>query len=345
MNELQQLPDMTPEEAQTKHAELKAIHSVARSMLLEMRDRKGWKALGYSSFAEYGEKEWGYGGQYLNRLATAARIQNIVTPIGVEEIPESHLRPLSKVPDADKSAVYEEAVERALAEGKNLGAKMKEETDAEYIEKNKSLQIKLESTEIMYSESSKQRDQLRDNQAKIIDAKVSEERAKLILENKQAIAQAKREAENAQDKLDKLKKEQDKAIKDGVFSEIQKRKTEIDQLEYRCESLKKQTSELRQTKSELDEEVGTLAVHKKSIKEIKENLTFISASFSEAFDTATMPPECLNDWKSIHYAVSQIKRQIGDLLERKSNIIDVSSLISNLNDIESTFGVSELVAV
>ena len=37
------LPNMTVEEATAKHQELKAIHGVARSILLEMRDRKGWK--------------------------------------------------------------------------------------------------------------------------------------------------------------------------------------------------------------------------------------------------------------------------------------------------------------
>lgn len=43
---LNRAPDMNLEEATAKHQELKAIHGVARSMLLEMRDRKGWKALG-----------------------------------------------------------------------------------------------------------------------------------------------------------------------------------------------------------------------------------------------------------------------------------------------------------
>ncbi len=55
-------------------------------------------------------------------MATASRIQQIIEPIGASDIPESHLRPLGKVPDADKSVVYGEAVERALDEGKKLGA-------------------------------------------------------------------------------------------------------------------------------------------------------------------------------------------------------------------------------
>ena len=250
-NELQQLPDMTLEEAQAKHAQLKSLESVMRSSLLEMRDRKGWKALGYSSWAEYGETEWGYGRQYLDRLATASRIQQIVAPIGAQ-IPETHLRPLGKVPDADKSAVYEEAVERALAEGKKLGAKMMEDTVADYMAKNSQLQKRIDWLEVDKVETTKQNDQLRNDLAFKVESKVeeriAESHALLIQENHQAIAEAKRIAENAQGKLEQLRKDQAKAIKDGVFSEIQKRKTEIDQLEYKVESLKKQTAELTQAR-------------------------------------------------------------------------------------------------
>ena len=97
---------MTVEEATANHQELKALHGVMRSRLLEMRDRKGWKALGYSSWEEYGQKEWGYERQYLNRLATASLIQSIVEPIGSKQILETHLRPLSQVPDDIKTQIW-----------------------------------------------------------------------------------------------------------------------------------------------------------------------------------------------------------------------------------------------
>ena len=111
MNQLVTLPDMNLEEATAKHQELKAIHGVARSMLLEMRDRKGWKVLGYSSWEEYGEKEWDYGRQYLDRLATASRIEYIIAPIGAKQIPESKLRPLNQVPDDIKKQIWDEVNE------------------------------------------------------------------------------------------------------------------------------------------------------------------------------------------------------------------------------------------
>ena len=68
-------------------------------MAPKMRDRKGWKALGYASWEEYEEKEWDYSRQHLHRLADAAKIQLTVSPIGDKQIPEGQLRPLTQVPD------------------------------------------------------------------------------------------------------------------------------------------------------------------------------------------------------------------------------------------------------
>jgi hypothetical protein len=102
------LPDMTFDEAQAKHTELKSLHSAMRLLLLEMRDRKGWLALGFESWEQYGEQEWGFTRQHLNRLATSAYIQNLVEPIGSEEIPESQLRPLTSVPDEAKIEIWQQ---------------------------------------------------------------------------------------------------------------------------------------------------------------------------------------------------------------------------------------------
>jgi hypothetical protein len=51
-----------------------------------MLDRKGWKALGYASWEEYGEKEWEFSVRQLNRLATAEVTQSVLGPIGPKEI-------------------------------------------------------------------------------------------------------------------------------------------------------------------------------------------------------------------------------------------------------------------
>jgi hypothetical protein len=338
MNELQQLPDMTLEEAQVKHAELKALESVMRSSLLEMRDRKGWKVLGYSSWAEYGETEWGYGRQYLDRLATASRIQQIVAPIGASDIPESNLRPLGKVPDADKSAVYEEAVERALAEGKKLGAKMMEDVVAEYFAKNQTMQQRLDWLEINKEAITQQNDQLRNDLATKVELKVneriSETRAMLILENQQALAEAKRIAENAKDELQRLKKDQEKAIKDGIFSEIQKRKTEIDQLEYRVESLQKQTADLIQARDLLDTENGIIKQHQDSIKDVGGAIQDIKAALYLANESGSIPIELMNTWHSLHAAFTELAKEFNAFCSRSSNgmVIDGNALASNSAD-------------
>jgi hypothetical protein len=40
--------------------------------------------LGFESWEQYGEQEWGFTRQHLNRLATSAYIQNLLEPIGSE---------------------------------------------------------------------------------------------------------------------------------------------------------------------------------------------------------------------------------------------------------------------
>ena len=340
-NELQQLPDMTLEEAQAKHAQLKSLESVMRSSLLEMRDRKGWKALGYSSFSEYGEQEWGFSQSYISRLTNAAAIQEKLNmPMGINDIPERTLRPLGKVPDADKSAVYEEAVERALAEGKKLGAKMMEDTVADYMEKNQTLQGQLENYQTMYSEASQQRDKLRKELTTSVESKVeeriAESRALLILENQQALAEAKRIAENAQGKLEQLRKDQAKAIKDGVFSEIQKRKTEIDQLEYRCESLQKQAEDLTQARDLLEKENGIVKQHLDSIGTIGESILDIKSALYLAEERGAIPVELINEWSELSYAISGLSKQFTTFCNQKSHVIDSSVLINGLTDLERT---------
>ena len=127
MSQLVTLPDMNLEEATAKHQELKAIHGVARSMLLEMRDRKGWKVLGFSSWEDYGDKEWDYSVRHLNRLATAFETQKSLGPMGLE-ISERQLRPLNQVPDDIKKQIWDEVNE----ENKVVTAKLIEEAVAKY---------------------------------------------------------------------------------------------------------------------------------------------------------------------------------------------------------------------
>lgn len=91
--------------------------NTTRYLLLDMRDRKGWKALGYESFVEYGEKELSFGSAYLYRLAEAAEISMQIgySPIGEKSPPESQLRPLTQVPEDIRKQIWDEATAKAEA--------------------------------------------------------------------------------------------------------------------------------------------------------------------------------------------------------------------------------------
>ena len=183
----------------------------------------------------------------------------------------------------------------------------------------------------------KQNDELRNRDQALIDAKVGEERAKLILENQDAIAQAKREAENAKAEIERLKKDQAKAIKDGVFSEIQKRKTEIDQLEYRCESLQKQTTDLSNARDLLEKENGIVKQHLESISTIGEAIQDIKSALYLAEERGAIPVELINEWSALNYALSGVSKEFVAFCNRESHaVIDGDSLISNLTDLERT---------
>lgn len=87
-----------------------------------MRDRKGWKALGYESFKEYGEKELGYQEAHIYRIVDAAEISLQIgysadSPIGESLPPESHTRPLKSVPEDVRKQIWDEATAKAEAEG------------------------------------------------------------------------------------------------------------------------------------------------------------------------------------------------------------------------------------
>ena len=126
---------MTREEAETTNRLIKHYVRNARLLLLEMRDRKGWKVLGYGSFEEYGEKEHGYGQAYIYRLAQVAEITLQISTIveKPEKIPASQIIPLAKVDPESRADVWQAAQERADA--KNDGkctARIVEEAVAEW---------------------------------------------------------------------------------------------------------------------------------------------------------------------------------------------------------------------
>ena len=136
MNELIQL-EMTPDEARETDRLIKRHINTTRYLLLDMRDRQGWKALGYESFVEYGKKSLGYEKGYLYQLADAGEISiqlgySQESAIADSPPPESQLRPLKSVPEDERKAIWDEATRKAEEEGAKLTAKRVEDAVAEW---------------------------------------------------------------------------------------------------------------------------------------------------------------------------------------------------------------------
>ena len=91
------------------------IDNVRRDVV-DLHDREGWSALGYSNWTECVEKEFEQARRYIFYQFAAAQIeQNITgcTKVHLGTIPETHLRPLAKLPPEKQKEAYQQAVETA----------------------------------------------------------------------------------------------------------------------------------------------------------------------------------------------------------------------------------------
>lgn len=126
--------EMSLDEARETDRLIKRHINTTRYLLLDMRDRKGWKALGYESFVEYGEKELNFASTHLYRLADAAEIalQIGFSPIGENQPKESQLRPLKSIPEDERKAIWDEATRKAQEDGAKLTAQRVQDAVADY---------------------------------------------------------------------------------------------------------------------------------------------------------------------------------------------------------------------
>jgi len=85
--------------------------------LQELRDRMGWKALGYDSWAECVTGEFGYSKRHANRLIAAQETRVKLGPIGPTEapdggeVPESHARELGRLRDDHRADCYADYID------------------------------------------------------------------------------------------------------------------------------------------------------------------------------------------------------------------------------------------
>jgi DNA repair exonuclease SbcCD ATPase subunit len=257
-------------------------------------------------------------------MANAHHIQTVLEKSNVldsnKEIPIRSANQLNKLSDAEIPAAYQLANDKAQDDGKKLSAKHVEQAVKELQAQLDEKQKRINWLEISHDAVEKQNDELRNRDEKIIEERIAGERAKLILENQDAIAQAKRDADNAKAEVERLKKEQAKAIKDGVARELSTMQNEIEKKQYQIEMHNRDIEKLREVESSLFQEVGYLQIHKKAIKRIKDNLSFLSSDFADVFDTATIPPETTNDWRAIKSALMTLTLELDRFTEKNAAI-------------------------
>ncbi len=111
---------MTETEARVLIEEIKTDISAVGAKLLELHEREGWKALGYSSWRECVMQEFDFQSSHVYRLLDFAKIQRVLSPIGENGYPlpaaESVARPLAALPDPEQQReAWQTAVDTAPA--------------------------------------------------------------------------------------------------------------------------------------------------------------------------------------------------------------------------------------
>ena len=317
--------EATPEESLIIDVAIVNNENQRRSLAWLAREGKTWKnitnpATGemFESFEEYGKFRLKLEKTNLHDLANAYRVQSVLqnSDMSEKEIPLRSAIQLNKLPDSAMPETYQHAIELAREEGKKLGAKHVEEAVNEWREKHEQAQKRISFLEMDKKAIHEQNDNLRNEIAYKVDAKAevkaAEMKAQIILENQQAIADAKRIADNLAGELERLKKEQEKAIKDGIGKKMLELDNEIRSKKYSIERQERMIADLRKTYQNLDSKVGALSVHKEAIKSIKSDLTSLTVSFSDAFDTGTIPNEVTGDWSAIYDALSKLLTQMAE---------------------------------
>lgn len=296
MSELTQL-EMTLDEASETDRLIKRHINTTRYLLLDMRDRKGWKALGYESFVEYGEKELGFASTHLYRLADSAEISLQIgfSPIGEKQPKETHLRPLTDVPESERKAIWEEATRKAEEEHAKLTAKRIEEEVAQWKAANEDAQIKL-STE--QQRNAEWREQNKANRDKItaleldLSAAQNQPAPKPVVIEKEVIPEdyesAKQQAselqsqtEVLQKKLDDLNKQQAKLVSEQVKAKLQERQNELNKLEADKKAIEEIVDRKKAYLDSLSSEVKRIETHQSVINGVRLELISLAAFLND----------------------------------------------------------------
>lgn len=139
-NEPINITPMTLDEARSCVAAIRSNLESLGAMLLDLERRRGWEALGYSSFRECAMAEFGKSQGYVYKLLHAASVdENLaaseIYPMDKSEIariPTSHKEELHKLPDHQQAEALKKADVIAQAEGKSREVKHVRQVVKEY---------------------------------------------------------------------------------------------------------------------------------------------------------------------------------------------------------------------
>lgn len=115
-------------EARQAVEQIKTHLDSARRQLLDLYEREGWRALGYTSWRACATAEFGQSSAQIYRLLSAAQIEQAIdSPIG--EIPESHLRPLGKLDSGDEQRAALDRAGEIAGSGPRTAAHVQQAVD------------------------------------------------------------------------------------------------------------------------------------------------------------------------------------------------------------------------
>lgn len=123
---------MSADEARAAVGAINQHMNSARAILLDLYERRGWAALGYTSWRECAVAEFEGSQARLYQQLQAAQIERrISTNVEIGTIPEGQIRPLAALTPMEQPAAWQEANERS---GGKPTARVVQEVVAEYTE-------------------------------------------------------------------------------------------------------------------------------------------------------------------------------------------------------------------
>lgn len=330
------LSEMTAIEAQRTNDAIKAGIVAVRALLLDMRDRKGWMALGYHSFDEYGKAELGYEKSHLHRLANAAEIERSLEVPHGGQIPERQLRPLSSLSDEERRKVWEEATAKAEEEGKRLTAKAIEQAVANLEQAKEDWRQQAISTKRKLDEISQLQITQQVENKRLRDAIATE--AKLLANAEAANLKAEMKALEVEktelkEKLRQERKSRDAEIVQRVDRDLKSHQSEITNKELQLASIERRITVLQQTLRPMEAQAGFIEMHRKALNDASQIINNLELVVTRAFDEDekdrfNLPQDIADGWGRIAKGMHDGAYLLQRVLNEAANIRAIETEIS-----------------